>query len=354
MGVINFSKNPFRTFLLCFICVLLQFGCMQKKDIYTVKYKANVNTTYSNQPDFIIDKNKMISDSFKFIFYKNHQILTLRESIKGEFEGTVLSYIYHENKKDQFAIDEIFNVYRYERVDTLKTSDAKSLILLLKTMKFDDFLDSDEIDDYNLNWLDCSTSKYKIIRVNDTLNFTYPCLHNQDSLPALDEIRYIDSTIMSRIQFRDLYSGFIDKLPKGKSYRRDHINVYVSTDEQVKYRHQYAPRINYENETQDSITGIFEKIINSAYNRLDSFSREEFSEMCYVEFEVVYDREGKLVSVIGADIDRYDRDKDYRNCKKAVTKFLKSIDINYVFIYPQVKWMYFYEDEVEIEDRRVF
>ncbi|MCP9237949.1 hypothetical protein [Lewinella sp. JB7] len=309
---------------------------------------------YSDQPDLRLNNPEIFPGQPLLIYYGNHQILKVSELEDGIYAGSVLSYIYHEDRKDQFNIDEVYNIYRYERMDKLPSQQTNTISQIIKETEFDKFKDPSEIKDYEFGWLDCTGSAFEVL-VDDSLSsYNYPCLKNQKNNIELSKIKCFDSIVRATVPFSAMYDSLLAELPKGKSYRRDHINIYLMTDEQIDYRKSNIARFAYEDSTQDSITAIFSDKFNSVYLSLDKATRQLYADICYEEFEVNYDRNGKLLSVVGADVSRSDKDAYFRQCKRELRTLLRSVDLEHKFIYPQTKWIIIYEDEIEVDDRRRF
>lgn len=338
----------------CAVSMMFFISCLQGQNLNIIKYKGGVNSIHSEHMDSILNYYNDTSDLFRFTYYGNQQVLIVRQAEDGAYSGSVLSYIYYEDQKDELDITEVFDIYRYEKNDSLDYVDAVNLSSILKKTNFEMFLQPEQISGYNSNWLHCSGSYFNVNTGDEVLKFSYPCLDNQDKIRDLDEVKSLDSIVKSVVPFDKMFDALLSELPKGRSYRRSHMSLYLMTDDQTNYRKLNMPRISYENRTKDSITTIFSEKINSSYLELDSLTREEYSDICYSEFKVNFDSSGKLISVRGVNIDSSVKDKDYRKCKQKITKFLKKIEIGHRFIYPQTKWIYIYEDEILVDDRRVF
>ena len=274
--------------------------------------------------------------------------LTLEDSVYRSYIVQSLRYQLENKHGIRASYDLLYK--SYELPDSTTEKLKSNYLDLIEG----NIIDQSVINGYNHNWTDCTNDViiYRTAVTKDTVSFH--CLKNQNlQIENIRKASQLLDNLTNNINYEIYRNEFIDLLPKGKTYNRGMINVYIWKDAALKDWNESYPKRQYQHRISDSITNLLQNDLNELWLMQSSQSRSDAENDCYESFVVIYNRrEGKwkVMKPLG-DIDV---DPDYRSCRKYLNRLVGLYKPKYQLIYSEVRTVDIYEDHIDVTDNNYY
>jgi hypothetical protein len=173
-------------------------------------------------------------------------------------------------------------VYEIMELDNSKSNEIGQKIIKdnLYTLPTDKL-----IENWNFNWLDCGSVRFRFKLDSNFYSADYACLWNQkDSIKFIKQIKILYDSFIQILDLQTKYSVFESRLLKGKSYSSDGMILkYVWTKKQSDDWNKRKPQRDYQKSIKDSITHYLSFELNRLIPHLDKLN-------CFDDFYLTYSK----------------------------------------------------------------
>ena len=322
----NFQKS-----LLILFCLLINIKAisqnqLQKKKLND-KYSWNKSTQEErNEYYFGIKPIKASNTKYHFRYVKYGQIIELKSDNGIDFSGQLINEITESKPiKTEYGNDSKPINYVFEFVELDKINSSKIGQLILKEKIYQIPTDT-LINNWNFNWLHCSSINLYYKTKNSINAKIYTCPWNQnDTIKKAKSIKEIDNKLNEIFKLKERYSEFTSKLEKGKSYSNDgYRQMYIMTEKESQGWKNGKPIRDYKKSIKDTIDNYLEFKLNELIPNSTELN-------CYDDYSLTFSKNGKLKNM-KVDMEFWERlsDKDYKKCKRILKKTFQKIRIDFV------------------------
>ncbi|MUV05420.1 hypothetical protein GN157_17030 [Flavobacterium rakeshii] len=240
--------------------------------------------------------------------------------------------------------------YCFEKLqlkDSIATSAGKLILNKIYSSP-----NSNDIEQWEHNWLDCGRSHFNLKQVDEYKTKKYSCYTQQpstvkDIANIKSAISQLDSTINSQ---EDFFSNFRNKLEKGKSYYLGFSIMYKMSEKETQQLEENKPQREY-------LFSMKEQIDNSLKEQLYEIYDGAYFNECYCNYTFSFSKKGKLKS-LKANHENFisrlfnkDKRKHYKEAKKLLKKLnLSDLKLRHGF----TRSIHFYEKGYNIHDYTIY
>ncbi|GGD15596.1 hypothetical protein GCM10011343_03160 [Flavobacterium orientale] len=263
---------------------------------------------------------------FHFRYIKSGQIVDLYRENNESFSGQITNFIQETKEvKTEYGYNSEPTNYVFDKIKItdLKASKLGEYILNKKSYK----IPTDSlISNWNFNWLDCGSIKFKYKIKDKTSSVTFTCPQNQnDSINYVTEIKNLKDTISNILELDSSFESFTNKLPKGASYKIDGwITMFKLSEKQLEWREKNKPMREYLKTIKDTIDNYLEFELNRLIPNSADLD-------CFDDYRLTFNKKGRLKSM-KVDIGFWERmfDNDYKKCRRILKKAFREIRFDFV------------------------